>query len=95
MEYEYKTYQEIHEEEEFKQRKVRFEETNNMSDLLGIYNYVFDRVSKCEEYCKKLEENFEKFVNFKDVEIGNPFEIKTPDKPIKLVFVGDAESGEE
>ncbi len=121
MEYKYKTYEEIHEEEEFKQKKARFEETNNIFDMYEMYCYFFDRISECEEYHKRMEEYFEQFVDFKDVELGEPFlkfdtakvqpfegspyvderkaftpiQIKTPDKPIKLVFVGDTESEEE
>jgi hypothetical protein len=122
MEYKYKTYNDIYEEEEFKQKKAHFETTDNIFDMYEMYRYFFDRIPECEEYHKRLEESFEQFVDFKNVEIGNPFllsldtakvqpfkdnpyvderkaftpiQINTPNKPIKLAFVGDTESEEE
>ena len=127
MEYKYKTYKEIYEEEEFKQKKARFEETDNIFDMFEMYCYVADRIAECEEYHKKMEEYFDQFVDFKDVEIGEPLlkgepflrfdtakikpfegspyvderkaftpiQIKFPNKPIKLIFVGNTESEEE
>ena len=122
MEYKYKTYKDIYEEEEFKQKKAHFETTDNIFDMYEMYTYFFDRIPECEEYHKRLEESFEQFVDFKDVKIGNPFllsldtakiqpfkdspyvderkaftpiQIKTPDKPIKLAFVGDTENKEK
>lgn len=68
--YKYKTYQEIHEEEEFKQKKARFEETNNIFDMYEMYCYVIDRIPECEEYYKTLEEYFDQLVDVKDVAWG-------------------------
>lgn len=121
MEYKYKTYKDIYEEEEFKQKKAHFETTDNIFDMYEMYTYFFDRIPECEEYHKRLEESFEQFVDVKDVKIGEPFlrfdtakvqpfegspyvderkaftpiQIKTPDKPIKLAFVGDTENKEK
>lgn len=73
MEYKYKTYKEIYEEEEFKQKKARFEKTDNIFDMYEMYSYFFDRIVECEEYHKKMEEYFDQFVDFKDVKLGEPF----------------------
>ena len=68
--YKYKTYQDIYEEEEFKQKKARFEETNNIFDMYEMYCYFFDRIPECEEYYKRLEEYFDQFVDVKDIAWG-------------------------
>lgn len=68
--YKYKTYQDIREEEEFKQKKARFEETNNMFDMYEVYCYFFDRLPECEEYYKTIEGYFEQFVDVKDIAWG-------------------------
>lgn len=68
--YKYKTYQDIREEEEFKQKKARFDETNNMFNMYEVYCYFFDRLPECEEYHKRMEGYFEQFVDVKDIAWG-------------------------